>query len=379
MAQELEIPVPGGALHVWRQGSGPPVLVLHGGPGLSEYTEPLVDELADAFTVYRYQQRGLAPSTTSGPFDVETHIADAVAVLGGIGVERAYVVGHSWGGHLGMHLAAHHPDRLLGLVAVDPLGAVPDGGEADLGRILMERISPEDAARAGELDERALAGEGTPEEFLEGLALLWPAYFSSAAVAPPMPPMAMSIHCYADTFESIHEQFRQGTLQEMLPHIQVPSVFLLGAASPIPPEHGIASAALIPGARYEVLDECGHFVWLEFPGSVRRVLDESCSLTCACDACVRRVPSTPGRRHTVGPPVGQDVQVDLDVFASLAEQPQPLWEQHKIKVELVRSQQQGSASVTCEGSVKIGQLIVWTSGAADLGTARKDSPEDDPS
>ncbi len=273
MAQELEIPVPGGALRVWRQGSGPPVLVLHGGPGLSEYTEPLVDELADAFTVYRYQQRGLAPSTTSGPFDVETHIADAVAVLGGIGVERAYVVGHSWGGHLGMHLAAHHPDRLLGLVAVDPLGAVPDGGEADLGRILMERISPEDAARAGELDERALAGEGTPEEFLEGLALLWPAYFSSAAVAPPMPPMAMSIHCYADTFESIHEQFRQGTLQEMLPHIQVPSVFLLGAASPIPPEHGIASAALIPGARYEVLDECGHFVWLEFPGSVRRVLD----------------------------------------------------------------------------------------------------------
>ena len=172
-----------------------------------------------------------------------------------------------------MHLAAHHPDRLLGLVAVDPLGAVPDGGEADLGRILMERISPEDAARAGELDERALAGEGTPEEFLEGLAILWPAYFSSLAVAPPMPAIAMSIQCYAGTFESIHEQFKQGTLQEMLPRIQVPSVFLLGAASPIPPEHGIASAALIPGARYEVLDDCGHFVWLEYPGSVRRVLD----------------------------------------------------------------------------------------------------------
>jgi pimeloyl-ACP methyl ester carboxylesterase len=53
----------------------------------------------------------------------------------------------------------------------------------------------------------------------------------------------------------------------------VPTVFLLGAASPIPPEHGIASAALIPGARHEVLDDCGHFVWLESPGSVRRALD----------------------------------------------------------------------------------------------------------
>ena len=108
------------------------MLVLHGGPGLSEYTEALAGELDDAFAVYRYQQRGLAPSTTSGPFDIETHVADAVAVLDGIGVERAYVVGHSWGGHLAMHLAAHHPDRLLGLVAVDPLGAVQDGGGAGL-------------------------------------------------------------------------------------------------------------------------------------------------------------------------------------------------------------------------------------------------------
>jgi proline iminopeptidase len=143
MVRELETPIPGGVLHVWCNGSGPPVLIQHGGPGLSDYTEALVGELEDAFTVCRYQQRGLAPSTTFGPFDIETHVADAVAILDGIGIERAYVVGHSWGGHLAMHLAAHHPDRLLGLVAVDPLGALPDGGEADLGRILAERILPE--------------------------------------------------------------------------------------------------------------------------------------------------------------------------------------------------------------------------------------------
>jgi proline iminopeptidase len=273
VARDLEVAVPGGVLHVWRKGSGPPALVLHGGPGLSEYTEPLVGELEDAYTVYRYQQRGLAPSTTSGPFDIETHVADAVAVLDGMGIERTYVVGHSWGGHLAMHLAIHHPDRLLGLVAVDPLGAVPDGGEADLERILTERTPPEGAARAFELDQRALAGEGTPEDFLEGLAIIWPGYFSSPVAAPPMPVIDVSIQCYAGTFESIHEHFTRGTLQEMLPRMWVPSVFLLGAASPIPPEHGIASAALIPGARHEVLDDCGHFVWLESPGSVRRALD----------------------------------------------------------------------------------------------------------
>ena len=278
MPTELEIPVTGGELHAWRQGSGPPVVVLHGGPGLSEYTQALVGELDDAFTVHRYQQRGLAPSTTSGPFDIETHVADAVAVLDGFGLERACVVGHSWGGHLAMYLAARHPDRLLGLVSVDPLGAIPDGGEADMERILTERIPPEGLAKALELDRRAMAGEGTPEDALESLAILWPGYFSPHAAAPPMPDIELSIPCYAGTFDSIHEQFALGTLQTLLPGLEVPSFFLLGADSPIPPEHGIASAALIPGARYEVLDDCGHFIWLEAPGSVRRALDAVAAL-----------------------------------------------------------------------------------------------------
>ncbi len=273
MSTELQISVTGGELGAWCQGSGPPVLVLHGGPGLSEYTEALAGELDDGFTVYRYQQRGLAPSTTSGPFNIRTHVADAVAVLDAIGVQRAYVVGHSWGGHLAMYLAAHHPDRLLGLVCIDPLGAVPDGGDADMERILTERIPPEGLAKALELDRRAMAGEGTPDDALESLAILWPGYFSPTAPAPPMPEIDLSIPCYAETFDSIREEFARRTLQSLLPGIQVPSVFVLGADSPIPPEHGIASAALIPGARYEVLADCGHFLWLESPGSVRRALD----------------------------------------------------------------------------------------------------------
>ncbi len=54
----------------------------------------------------------------------------------------------------------------------------------------------------------------------------------------------------------------------------MPAVFVLGADSPIPPEHGIVSAALIPGARYRVEPDCGHFPWLERPGSVHRAHDE---------------------------------------------------------------------------------------------------------
>lgn len=265
--------VPGGVIAAWQTASGPPVLILHGGPGWSDYTESLADELEDAFRVIRFQQRGLEPSTTSGPFSIEQHVADAIAVLDAAGADRAYVIGHSWGGHLAMHLAARHQDRLLGLVLVDPLGAVPDGGLSDLGAILVERMSPQLAARAQALQERSQAGEATLEDVLEGLAVIWPGYFAAPDKAPPVPPLRISQECFAGTFASIQSHFEDKTLERLLPALAVPSVFVLGAASPIPPRHGVASAALIPDARHIIEDDCGHFPWLERPGVVRRALE----------------------------------------------------------------------------------------------------------
>ncbi|MFZ0168865.1 MAG: alpha/beta hydrolase [Candidatus Dormiibacterota bacterium] len=257
----------------WKTGSGPVVLVLHGGPGLSEYTESLLAELTDHYTVVRYQQRGLAPSTTAGPFDVDTQVADVVSVLDHLGLEQGVMIGHSWGGHLLMHLMAAHQDRVAAAVVIDPLGAVGDGGEADLGRVLGERTTPEAAARAAELDERALLGEGTAADAIEGLALFWPGYFPDPPSAPPMPAMEISLPAYGETFTSIREHFERHTLESLLPKVHVPTLFLLGEKSPIPTVHGVASAALMPNAEVRVLPDCGHFVWLDEPGSVRAGLD----------------------------------------------------------------------------------------------------------
>lgn len=86
---EFDVPVSGGHVHAWRQGAGPPLLLLHGGPGLSDYTYTLEPELLDGYRVVRFQQRGLPPSTLEGPFEVERHVADAVAVLDALEIERA--------------------------------------------------------------------------------------------------------------------------------------------------------------------------------------------------------------------------------------------------------------------------------------------------
>src|SRR3954449_1149550 len=99
----------------WVQGDGAPVLLLHGGPGLSyEYVDGLAEDIGAGYRIASFQQRGLAPSTTAGPFDLPTAVADVVAVLDALGWERAWVVGHSWGGHLLLHLAIGPGKRLVG-------------------------------------------------------------------------------------------------------------------------------------------------------------------------------------------------------------------------------------------------------------------------
>src|SRR6476646_3036427 len=87
------------------------------------YLDPLTDLLADVLSTVSYQQRGLPPTTIRGPYTVEANIADAVAVIDQVAGERAWIVGHSGGGHLALHMVVARPERLEGTIIVDALGA----------------------------------------------------------------------------------------------------------------------------------------------------------------------------------------------------------------------------------------------------------------
>jgi pimeloyl-ACP methyl ester carboxylesterase len=267
------VTVAGGELVGWVDGSGPDVLLLHGGPGLSAgYLDDLIPELVPGYRVAVYQQRGLSPSTELGPLTVAAHLADVAAVLNGLGWGKAFVVGHSWGGYLAIHVAAGLPDVLHGVLCIDPIGGVGDGGVAAFEAAMNARTPEENRERAAELDERAMQGEGDQEAALEGLSLVWPAYFARPDLAPPMIPMRMSVQGYAAGYESMVKEL--AALESRLPTVRVPVGFVLGAESPIPPDQaGRATADRIPSAWVEIIPDAGHFIWLEKPGAVRRALD----------------------------------------------------------------------------------------------------------
>lgn len=261
-----------GAITGWVTGDGTPVVLAHGGPGLSfDYLDGLADELGDGFRVAAFQQRGLAPSTSDGPFTMTQALADVIAVLDALQWGQAVLVGHSWGGHLALRFAAAHPERLLGVLAVDPLGIAGDGGDAAFEAEMAARTPKADRERATELDERAMAGEGTEEDALEGLALVWPAYWADPRNAPPMPPVRSSVQAYSGLMAEIKPGLDEvGTA---LGAGRVPYGVVAGAGSPMPwGQSALATVELSPRAFLEVVPGAGHFPWLEVPGSVRGAL-----------------------------------------------------------------------------------------------------------
>jgi pimeloyl-ACP methyl ester carboxylesterase len=261
-----------GTLAGWVTGSGPRVLLLHGGPGLSfEYLDELAAELGAGFRIAAYQQRGLEPSTVDGPFTIAQAVEDAISVLDGLGWNRALVVGHSWGGQLALRLAARHPARLLGALAVDPVGVVGDGGMAGFEAEIVARTPKAERKRARDLDELAMQGRGTPEQALESLRIVWPSYFADPESIFAMPSIRMSIEAYAGlTGETMADSEQLSTELAASP---VRYGVLAGAASPIPwGQAARATVELSPRAFLKVVPAAGHFPWFEQPGCVRAAL-----------------------------------------------------------------------------------------------------------
>ena len=254
-----------------RAGNGPPVLLLHGGPGLGfGYLRELADELAQENDVAWYQQRGLDPSAAEGPYSVAADVADARRVLDALGWQRAYVVGHSWGGHLALHVAEAMPERLLGVLAVDPLGAIGDGRWPEFDEEIFRRTPESVRERASEIDELSSAGEADDALALAGMRLVWTAYFTDPELAPPMPALRIATERSAEMVPSIFAELP--ALEAGLPGIRIPVGFVHGSRSPMPLAASTDAADRIPGAWVEVVEGAGHFTWVEAPGAVLAAL-----------------------------------------------------------------------------------------------------------
>jgi pimeloyl-ACP methyl ester carboxylesterase len=148
------VAVNGGTLYYETRGSGPAVVLLHGGGQDFTMWDSQMEPLAGAFRVTRYDARGHGRSTAPiGPYSMAD---DLRLVLDHIGADRAHLVGFSMGAGVALDFAVTHEARVLTLALISVTGPPPGAPirpgappPADRGSRASPAASAHRAANAG--------------------------------------------------------------------------------------------------------------------------------------------------------------------------------------------------------------------------------------
>jgi pimeloyl-ACP methyl ester carboxylesterase len=236
-------------------GRGPPVLLLHGLVGYGGEWADTASWLRERHRVVAPDQRGHGGSTrvpaTVAP---DAFVGDIVAWLDGLGLERASLVGQSFGGLIAFLTAAAHPERVQRLVVAEASPSPDPAAEPEVREWLESWPAPfldgEAAIRFFDGDSlRARAWAGGLERKEDGL---WPRFDVDTLLRA----VRESASDHWDAWSSI----------------RCPTLIVRG-------EHGMASeeagamAARLEDALLETVPGAGHDVHLEQPGEWRCIVE----------------------------------------------------------------------------------------------------------
>ena len=254
-----------------RIGAGPPVVVLHGGPGAHhDYLLPGFDRLATGRTLIYYDQRGGGRSAV--PRDVPVGWREQVADLEALrqlwGLEQLALVGYSWGGLLALLYALEHPDRVSHLALVSPAPCWQAARAEFESRFAARSAAPRIAAMRAELAASGLK-DRDPEAYRRRLFELSVAgYFHDPGKVGDLTPFRVTGRTQQDVWESLGDF----DLRPRLGSLRVPAIVLHGDDDPIPAESAETLARGL-GAPFHLLPDCGHVPQVEALERFTELLD----------------------------------------------------------------------------------------------------------
>jgi proline iminopeptidase len=254
-----------------RIGDGPPVVVLHGGPGAHhDYLLPGFDRLATGRTLIYYDQRGGGRSAV--PRDVPVGWREQVADLEALrqlwGLEQLALVGYSWGGLLALLYALEHPDRVSHLALVSPAPCWRAARAEFESRFAARSAAPRIAAMRAELAASGLK-DRDPEAYRRRLFELSVAgYFHDPGKVGDLTPFRVTGRTQQDVWESLGDF----DLRPRLGSLRVPAIVLHGDDDPIPAESAETLARGL-GAPFHLLPDCGHVPQVEAVEHFTELLD----------------------------------------------------------------------------------------------------------
>jgi pimeloyl-ACP methyl ester carboxylesterase len=245
-ANDLEI-------YVEQVGQGPDVLLIAGLGDTIESWQFQLDGLADRYRLTAFDNRGAGRTPMpAGPVTVEAMADDAAGVLRALDIPSAHVAGFSGGSAIAQELALRHPELVRSLV-LQSTWAAPDPYLRKWGQFVRWLV---DAAPS----ERA---------FLEGffLDIYTPRAHNDGTVDQIIEDALAFPHKQAtENLQRSLDAFLDHDTSDRLPQITAPTLVLAGGLDTTSrPQLCRAVAELIPGARFEVMEEESHQPFQEAP------------------------------------------------------------------------------------------------------------------
>jgi len=250
-------------------GTGDPIVVVHGGPGLDHsYLQPGLDVLANRNTLVYYDQRGTGRSVSAldaSAINLDDFVDDIDALRQTLGYERMTLLAHSFGALVALEYAARHPESLRALVLMNPVEPGTRHQEEQEARVSAAR-TPEDSTELATLTRSEGFAARDPATVSQVYRVRFRQTFRDRTRVSEL-----SLDLAESTADNGFEVTRllvesMGPLDwwDRLPAIDVPTLVIHGRYDLIPLAASQELAATLPRARLVVLDS-GHFPYVEDP------------------------------------------------------------------------------------------------------------------
>jgi proline iminopeptidase len=263
------VPVSGTELFYESIGVGDPVVVLGGTALGHSYLRPAMDRLADSFRVIYYDQRGSgnSPLGDAARLSFDTAVADLAALLDGLGLENAHLLGHSLGGDTVALFASRYPNRVEKLVVTNPGPPFdPEGMEA-LESEMMSRRTTEDNEALDEIRTSEAFQKGEPAGVEAFIRNIYQPFFLDRANsdAAPYNFTANSAATVLDQESVLFEDFDREAAWSGLSNVKSRTLVVYAELDPIPESFARGLVEAIPGAQFQFLPGTNHFAFMETP------------------------------------------------------------------------------------------------------------------
>jgi len=278
-AQDGSFVSAGVELHYRSAASGPPVVLLSGGPGFNvDYMIPVGDFLPAGYRRIYFEQRGTGRSrpakTALESMTLQAVVEDLETLRVHLKQDRLLLVGHSWGGMLAMAYAVAHPDRVDRLILIGSGGPTLEFTQW-FGDNIDARLRPQDLEARSYWRTAAKNGVAPDKVALENVKAITPGYFfdrqKGLAFASEIKEgdLHNDVSALLSTDLGKHYDLRPG-----LAKLDRPVLIIQGHQDPIGDKTAEDIHALIARSTLTYINKSGHFPWIEQPDDFRRAIAE---------------------------------------------------------------------------------------------------------